>query len=71
MLLFIVFAVKGSAIAQAASHWIPIAAARFRTRVRSCGIVRCWYNSVACVHEQTIPIVRSPLVGKVSANICG
>jgi hypothetical protein len=28
-------------------------------------------NSVALVRKQTIPIERPPLVGEVSANICG
>jgi hypothetical protein len=28
-------------------------------------------NSVAVVHKRTIPTERSPLVGEVSANLCG
>jgi hypothetical protein len=28
-------------------------------------------NSVAWVHEQTIPTERPPLVGEVNANFCG
>jgi hypothetical protein len=28
-------------------------------------------NSVAVVHKQTIPTERPPLVGEVSANLCG
>jgi hypothetical protein len=28
-------------------------------------------NSVAIVHERTIPTEQPPLVGEVSANVCG
>jgi hypothetical protein len=28
-------------------------------------------NSVAVVHKRTIPTERPPLVGEVSANLCG
>jgi hypothetical protein len=35
--LFIVTAVRGRAIAQAVSRWLPTAAARVRSQVRSCG----------------------------------
>ena len=33
--------------------------------------VRYTYNSVALVHERTIPTERPPSVGEFSANFCG
>jgi hypothetical protein len=41
------------------------------SHVKNSGNSTIWFNSVAVVRERTIPTERPPLVGEVSANVCG